>query len=62
MNSKLMCSKFWWEKEDLCLSFAVGINSLCCCFVSTAVLKGGKLFFNILIEGIYEPGLPVTPQ
>lgn len=55
-----MCSKFQWEKEDLCLSFAIRINSLFSCFVLTAILKGGKLFLNTLMEEIYEPGLSVT--
>lgn len=50
MNSKLMCLKFQWEKEDLRLSFAIRINSLFCCFVSTAVLRGEKIFFSIPME------------
>lgn len=62
MNSKLMCLKFQWEKEDLRLSFAIRINSLFCCFVSTAVLRGENMFFSIPMEGIYESGLSETLQ
>lgn len=60
VNSKLMCLKFQWEKEDLCLSLAIRINSPFLCFVLTVVLKGEKLFLNILIVEIYEPDLSVT--